>query len=186
VRFDVPAVVRREMRNASQFNRENVMRYLLIDRVRRLEPHRHITAVKCVALSEDIYSDHFPGFPVMPGAMLIESLAQAGTALLEVSSKLSKKALLVMVDQAKFRAFVHPGDQLVITMDVRSSDESVVQMDGAIRVDGQLVTDARLTFALKDPAQFYPPQTRFMMETLYDTWLKGAEIVGQTRPGDSR
>jgi len=156
------------------------MRYLLIDRIRRLEVNRHITAVKCVALSEDIYTDHFVGFPVMPGAMLIESLAQAGTALLEVSSNLSKKALLVMVDQAKFRTFVQPGDQLVITMDILSSDDSVVRMEGNIRVDGQLVMDARLTFALKEPAQFYPPKTRFLMETIYDIWLKGAEVVGKT------
>ena len=162
------------------------MRYLLIDRIRRLEVHRHVTAVKCVTLSEDIYSDHFPGFPVMPGAMLIESLAQAGTALLEVSSNLSKKAVLVMVDQAKFRSFVQPGDQLVITMDILSADDSVVQMEGNIRVEGQLVMNGRLTFALKEPAQFYPPKIRFMMETVYDTWLNGAEVVGKPGQEDSR
>ncbi len=85
------------------------MRYLLIDRIQQVEFEKQLLAIKNVALSEDVYSEHFFGFPVMPGALLIECLAQAGTALLEISSDFKKKALLVMVEHAKFRRFVHPG-----------------------------------------------------------------------------
>jgi enoyl-[acyl-carrier protein] reductase III len=70
------------------------MRYLLIDRIVRLEFNQQMLAIKNVALSEDVYSEHFVGFPVMPGALLIEALAQAGTALLEVSANLKKKETL--------------------------------------------------------------------------------------------
>jgi 3-hydroxyacyl-[acyl-carrier-protein] dehydratase len=61
------------------------MRYLMIDRVERIERGRRLTAVKNVSLSEDYFREHFIGSPVMPGALLIESLAQAATALLEIS-----------------------------------------------------------------------------------------------------
>jgi 3-hydroxyacyl-[acyl-carrier-protein] dehydratase len=95
------------------------MRYLLIDRIQRLECNKEVVAIKNVSLSEDIYADHFFGSLVMPGALLIESLAQAGTALLEVSANYGKKALLVMVDRAKFRCLIRPGDQLSVTCAVQ-------------------------------------------------------------------
>ena len=77
------------------------MRYLLIDRIEFLKVNDNIRAVKCITLSEDVFSDHFFGYPVFPGALLVEVIAQAGTALLEYSSDFQKKALLVMVDQTK-------------------------------------------------------------------------------------
>src|SRR5512140_2782338 len=98
------------------------MRYLLIDRVTDLEINRKLRAIKNAALSEDVYSDHFFGYPVMPGALMIESLAQAGTILLEVSCRWTQKAVLVMVEKAKFRSFVRPGDQLIIDMTLSSND----------------------------------------------------------------
>ena len=103
------------------------MRYLLIDRIQRLEFNKRILAIKNVALSEDIYSDHFFGFPVMPGALLIESVAQAGTALLEVSANYKKKALLIIVEQAKFRSLVQPGDQRAIFANRLSFDNHSAQ-----------------------------------------------------------
>lgn len=154
------------------------MRYLLIDRIKRLEFNKHLTAIKSVALSEDVFSDHFFGFPVMPGALLIESLAQAGTALLEVSTDFKKKALLVFLEQAKFRHFVLPGDQLLITVNVLSFDNDFVRMDGSIQVAERLVANARLTFALKDANEFYPPKTRHLMEAIYEFWLKDAQLIG--------
>lgn len=90
------------------------MRYLLIDKIKIMECNKKITAVKNVALSEDVFFDHFAGYPVMPGALQIEAVAQAATALPEVSSDFKSKALLNIVDKAKFRRLVKPGDQLLI------------------------------------------------------------------------
>lgn len=157
------------------------MRYLLIDRIERLEINKTLTAIKSVALSEDIYADHFVGSPVTPGAMLIESLAQAGTALLEVSNNFEKKALLVIVEQAKFRNLVRPGDQLLIAVAITSLSEDSAQMDGTIHVKDRLVTDARLTFALKPSKDFYPPRTRHLVDAIYETWLREAEIIGTVK-----
>lgn len=162
------------------------MRYLLIDRIQRLECNKEIVAIKNVALSEDIYTDHFFGSPVMPGALLIESLAQAGTALLEVSANYRKKALLVMVDKAKFRSLVRPGDQLIVTATVRSLENGHARLDGKIHVSDRLATDAELTFVLKNAEEFYPPRVKFLVDTLYEVWLKDAQLLGldQTREGE--
>jgi len=154
------------------------LRYLLIDRIQQVEFEKQLLAIKNVALSEDVYSEHFFGFPVMPGALLIECLAQAGTALLEVSSDFKKKALLVMVEHAKFRRFVHPGDQLSIAVNVISSDSPFISMDGTVHAAEHLVTDARLTFTHKEIGEFYPEKIKPMMDAVYRFWLKDAKLIG--------
>lgn len=154
------------------------MRYLFIDRILRLEANKQIITIKNVTLSDDVFLEHFVGYPVMPGALLIEALAQAGTALLEVSTHFKKKALPVMIDQAKFRALARPGDQLKIAATILSLDQTAAQMDGTIHAADKLVATAKLTFALKEADEFYPPQTRFWVDAVYDFWLKDAELIG--------
>ena len=152
------------------------MRYLLIDRIEYLVPQKHIRAIKSVALSEDVFSEHFFGFPVLPGALLIESLAQAGTALLEYSFQFEKKALLVMVDRAKFRDLVRPGDQLQIAANILSMDDQSAKMEGEIKVGEKIVMEGSLIFVLKDADQYYPKKSRHLMETIYDIWLENTVI----------
>jgi 3-hydroxyacyl-[acyl-carrier-protein] dehydratase len=154
------------------------MRYLLIDKIVKLEKDKNIEAIKCVSFSEDVFSDHFVGQPVMPGAMLIESLAQAGTALLEISRNFTQKALLVIVDQAKFREIVRPGCQLTIRASLISLTESAAQLDGTISRGDKLVMNARLTFALDSIEKFYPLKTKHMIESIYDYWLQDAKLIG--------
>lgn len=154
------------------------MRYLLIDRIHRLECNNLILAIKNVALSEDIYTEHFVGFPVMPGALLIECLAQAGTALLEVSAELKKKALLAIVDKAKFRLQVRPGDQLTISARVISMDQISAQVEGTVNVGDRLAVSAKLTFVLENSEKYYPPKVRHLVEAMYQVWLKDAELIG--------
>jgi len=154
------------------------MRYYLIDRVTYLEYDRSIRAIKSAALSEDVFADHFYGNPVLPGALQIESLAQAGTVLLELSSAYRHKAVLALIDRAKFRSVVRPGDQLHIELTVLSSEGGLVRTDGLIRVGEQVVTSARLTFSLQPIDDFYPPETRHLTELLYRNLLRGATVVG--------
>jgi 3-hydroxyacyl-[acyl-carrier-protein] dehydratase len=154
------------------------MRYYLIDRILQIDRYSQIIAIKNVALSEDIFVDHFVGFPVMPGAMQIESLAQAGTMLLEVSADFKKKALLVIIDQAKFRVLVRPGDQLLVTMNTISISSESAQLDGEIHVNDKLVTNARLTFALKAAEEFYLPKAKNLIEIAYNALLKEAKMIG--------
>ncbi|UCG72475.1 MAG: beta-hydroxyacyl-ACP dehydratase [Chromatiales bacterium] len=153
------------------------MRYLLIDRILFLQRHQKISALKNVALSEDVFADHFMGFPVMPGALMIEAAAQAGTALLEVSLDYKKKAILVMVERAKFRAMVTPGDQLQITGTMLSLDDSLARVGIEARVGEKLVMDGRLAMGLREPDQFYPPESMHVVKSVYECWLRHAELV---------
>jgi 3-hydroxyacyl-[acyl-carrier-protein] dehydratase len=154
------------------------MRYLMIDRVLRLERDESVRAIKNVALSEDVFSDHFPGAPVMPGSLLIEAAAQAGTALLEVSRDFQRKALLAMVDRAKFRAVVRPGDQLIIDARLLSESGDACHIATELRVGEVLVMDAKLIFKLESATRYYPERMRQFVESGYEIWLQDAEMVG--------
>lgn len=154
------------------------MRYLLIDKIKKIECNKHITAIKNVALSEDVFTDHFTGYPVMPGAMLIEAAAQAATALLETSADLKLKALLTIVDKAKFRKIVRPGDRLFINVKIISMQSDSAMLECEIKADEIPVMDGRLVFSLRPADEFYPPKTRVFIDSIYDFWLEGAERTG--------
>ena len=153
------------------------MRYLLIDRILRLEVGKRLVAVKNISLSEDFFTYHFVGSPVMPGALLIESMAQAATALLELSSDMRKKALLVMVDSPKFRTLLRPGDQLQITVTVASRDNDLVRTSASVKLGDLAAADAFLVFAMKDAEEFYPSRIRDWVDVMYEGWLRGAEVI---------
>jgi len=152
------------------------MRYILIDKVERVDYARRLRALKTVSRSEDYFTDHFPGAPIMPGALLIESMAQAGTALLELSEDLAVKALLVMVERAKFRALVRPGDNLVIDVALDSRDGSWARVNGTVRANGRTVADADLTFSINDVNAFYPEVFRSMIRMAYADLTRDAVI----------
>ena len=127
------------------------MRYFLLDRIVSLQPPERATAVKCVSLADDVFADHFPGHPVMPGALLIESMAQLGGVLVEATQRAKgrdRHALLTMVDRAKFREMVRPGDRLEVEAIGLAAREEGGQVRTTVHVDGKLAAEAELTFAL--------------------------------------
>lgn len=154
------------------------MRYLLIDKIKTIECNKKISAIKNVALSEDVFFDHFAGYPVMPGALIIEAAAQAATALLEVSSDFKSKALLTIVDKVKFRRLVKPGDQLLINVNIISMQDNSALLEGVITSGGKTVMDGRFVFSLKNADVFYPLKTRAFIESVYDFWLEDAVLIG--------
>lgn len=156
------------------------MRYLFIDKIKKIECNKSITAIKNVALSEDVFIDHFIGYPVMPGALQIETVAQAATALLEVSSNFKLKSILTIVEKAKFRKLVKPGDQLLVTANIISKDNESALIEGILKVNEKIVMDGRFVFSLREADKFYPVKTRFFIESVYDHWLEGAELIGFT------
>lgn len=158
------------------------MRFLFIDRIVSLTAHRDVVALKNVALSDEVFRDHFPGCPVMPASLLIESLHQAATVLLEVSSTFSRKALPVMLDRTKFRALVQPGDQLRIQVTLLSLETDSARLDGTIHVGDRLVASAGLTFSLQDADTFYPPHARAWVQSTYAYWLREATLSGVSLP----
>ena len=162
------------------------MRYIMIDRIDRMTVGSHIVATKSVALAEDVFADHFVGSPVMPGALMIESLAQAGTFLLEYPHKLRKKALLIMVERAKFRAVVRPGDQLKIELKVDQNDGDLVRTHGTIEGRKGMVAEATLVFHLTSSEEFYPPAMRDAIEAAFKIFFRDTEILPAPAGGDER
>lgn len=124
---------------------------LLVDVIEELEDDR-IVGIKNVTINEPFFSGHFPDFPVMPGVLIVEAMAQvAGVLVLgRIPDRKNKLVLLASVDQAKFRRPVVPGDQLRIEMKVVKRKASIAKMNGQATVNGVVVAEAELMCKLAD------------------------------------
>ena len=129
------------------------MRFFMIDRITRWEVGRVAEAIKNVALSEDFFDDHFPRRPILPGVLMIEGMAQLSGLLLEFSlkEKLGKnaKAILTVVERAKFRKPVRPGDTLTYRTELISVIENGGKVSAQALCDGQQVASTTLVFAFR-------------------------------------
>jgi 3-hydroxyacyl-[acyl-carrier-protein] dehydratase len=121
--------------------------FLLVDRVKELEPGRRIVAIKNVTINEPFFQGHFPGRPVMPGVLIVEAMAQAGGVLVFKSGESSGKSIVYMtgIDEAKFRRPVVPGDQLRFEIDVLKKRPPFWKMQGKAFVDNEMVCEAVVT-----------------------------------------
>jgi 3-hydroxyacyl-[acyl-carrier-protein] dehydratase len=125
--------------------------FLLVDRIVELEPER-IVGIKNVSYNEPMFTGHFPDFPVMPGVLIIEAMAQtAGVLVLKsIPDRQNKLVLLVAVENARFRRPVVPGDTLRMEMKVIKKKASVAKMAGVATVDGVVVAEAEVMCKLAD------------------------------------
>jgi 3-hydroxyacyl-[acyl-carrier-protein] dehydratase len=124
--------------------------FLLIDRVVEIERKQRIVALKSVTINEPFFAGHFPGFPIMPGVLIVEAMAQAGGALLltEVPDRDHMLMVFTGIEKARFRRPVVPGDQLRIEIQVMAWRMTAVRMQGTATVDGKRVCEATLSCAL--------------------------------------
>ena len=121
--------------------------FLLIDRVIEVDPDKRIVALKNVSINEPFFNGHFPGAPVMPGVLTIESMAQAGAVLglLEKNADLSQTLVYFMgIDEARFRRPIVPGDQMRIVVEVIRRKAIVWKMKGEVYVGSELAAEATL------------------------------------------
>jgi beta-hydroxyacyl-ACP dehydratase FabZ len=121
--------------------------FLLVDRVRELEPGRRIVGMKNVTFNEPFFQGHFPGRPIMPGVLILEAMAQVGGVLAfkSVPPSGSPVVYLTGVDKAKFRKPVVPGDQLRFEVEVLKQRPPFWKMQGKAYVESDLVCEAELT-----------------------------------------
>lgn len=128
--------------------------FLLIDRVLEIERKKKIVAIKNVTINEPFFAGHFPGFPIMPGVLIVEAMAQAGGALLltEVDDRSGKLIVFTGIERARFRRPVVPGDQLRLEVEMLSwkaiSSRIAVRIGGKGFVNGKLVCEATLSCQL--------------------------------------
>ena len=125
--------------------------FLLVDRIEELEADR-VVGIKNVTVNEPYFAGHFPDYPVMPGVLIIEAMAQvAGVLVLSgIPDRKNKLVLLAGVDGAKFRKPVRPGDQLRIEMKVLRSRATMAKVSGTATVNGAVVAEAEILCVLAD------------------------------------
>jgi len=122
------------------------MRFSLVDRIDSLEDGKSITAIKNLSLAEEYLADHFPGFPVEPGVLMLESMVQASAWLMRYSDGFQYSTVLLKEARAvRFNSFMQPGQTLNITSVIhrRSPRSYVFKASGS--VDGNSTVSARLT-----------------------------------------
>lgn len=134
--------------------------FLLVDCIVELEPER-IVGIKNVTYNEPWSMGHFPDFPVMPGVLVVEAMAQvAGVLVLKsIPDRDKKLVLLASIEQAKFRRPVRPGDQLRIEMKVGRRKASIAKMYGTASVNGAVVAEAEVMCKLADKEAAPPPES---------------------------
>lgn len=119
------------------------MRSLLVDKIVTYEKGRAITGIKNVTMSENFLQDHFPNFPVMPGVLQLEAVAQLASWLIFATTDFMKKAKLTSIKSVKFKDFIIPGDQMTITLQLSSQEALKAAFNAKIFVNDKIKTDIR-------------------------------------------
>ncbi len=122
--------------------------FLLVDRIEEFEPESWLTALKNISLNEPFFQGHFPEYPVMPGVLIIEALAQAGGLLILKSvEQVPSNAIFLFsgIEKARFRKPVYPGDQMVLQVRQVRHKINLWKMDAQALVHGETAAQATLT-----------------------------------------
>ena len=126
--------------------------FLMVDQIVEMEKLKRIVGIKNVTINEDYFAGHFPGKPIMPGVLIVESMAQTGglLLLLEIPERESKLLYFVAIDDARFRRPVVPGDQLRVEVTVLNFRGDFCKLQGKATVDGELAAEAILMCKMVD------------------------------------
>lgn len=162
------------------------MRFVLFDRIVEFKKGQELVLLKNVTQSEDYFTDHFPGFPIVPGSIILGGFEQGSELLLAASHDFSFRPVLKSLSRASFRHFVLPGDQLKITLTLDATLPA--QVKAIAQVEGRKVADARLKFFLERPdgdaraleacerlKHFYGLLTSSPLSKVWDLWEKQNE-----------
>lgn len=120
--------------------------FLLVDRILDIEPGVKITGIKNVTINEEFFQGHFPGYPIMPGVLIIEAMAQvAGILAFRSGATTGKSVYFMSIEKAKFRKPVVPGDQLKLEVSVIQHRGNVWKFSGHAIVDDKVTAEAEFT-----------------------------------------
>ncbi|MFG0213112.1 3-hydroxyacyl-ACP dehydratase FabZ [Brevibacillus porteri] len=123
--------------------------FLLVDKIEELELGKKAVGIKNVTVNEPFFQGHFPGYPVMPGVLIVEALAQVGAvAMLSMEEHQGKIGLFAGIDEFRFKDQVKPGDTLVLEVELTRVRGTVGKGHGKAMVNGKVVAEGGLMFAL--------------------------------------
>jgi 3-hydroxyacyl-[acyl-carrier-protein] dehydratase len=121
------------------------MRFTLVDRIVELSPGERITALKNLSMAEEYLADHFPGFPVMPGVLMLEAMTQASAWLIRASEDFAHSTVVLKeARNVKYANFVQPGQTLTITAEIIDQNERQTRLKASGTVEGNATVSARL------------------------------------------
>lgn len=124
--------------------------FLLVDKVVEIEEETKVVAIKNVSVNEPFFQGHFPDYPVMPGVLILEALAQTGAiAVLGIEENKGKIGFLAGVDKCRFKRQVKPGDQLRLEVEIIRMKGPIGKGKAVATVDGEVACQAEITFAIK-------------------------------------
>ncbi|MEQ1693553.1 MAG: UDP-3-O-acyl-N-acetylglucosamine deacetylase [Gemmatimonas sp.] len=155
----VRALVQHAVREPAVYTIEDIMQvlphrypFLLVDRILDIEEGKRIVGIKNVTINEPFFQGHFPGHPIMPGVLIVESMAQVGGMLLmrSITDPTSKVVYFMSLDNIKFRRPVRPGDQLRLDLEVVQQRGMTCRMKGVATVDGLVVAEAEMAAVVRD------------------------------------
>lgn len=133
------------------------MRFTLLDRIVELEPGSRIQALKHLSLAEEYLADHFPGFPVMPGVLMLQAMTEAGAWLVRVSEDFAHSVVLLKEAQnVRYGSFVEPGQTLVVAAEITKQDGRLTTLKARGLVDDQPTVSARLVLERYNLAEADP------------------------------
>jgi UDP-3-O-[3-hydroxymyristoyl] N-acetylglucosamine deacetylase/3-hydroxyacyl-[acyl-carrier-protein] dehydratase len=155
----VRALMQHAAREPAVYTIEDIMQvlphrypFLLVDRILDIEDGKRIVGIKNVTINEPFFQGHFPGHPIMPGVLIVESMAQVGGMLLmgSLADPASKVVYFMSLDNIKFRRPVRPGDQLRLELELVQQRGMTCRMRGVATVDGQVVAEADMAAVVRD------------------------------------
>jgi 3-hydroxyacyl-[acyl-carrier-protein] dehydratase len=154
------------------------MRFHLIDRIEEVCYPKYITGVKCITLADDVFNEHFPGYPIFPGTLILEGMAQLGGSFFELIMKENKipvrRSVLVIVREAKFKKPAVPGDKILYRAEVLDMQDDY----GAVRVkasiDEESCAESELLFSFVDVTSENLQKSR---QEMYDICMKNTRVI---------
>ncbi|AUR52559.1 3-hydroxyacyl-ACP dehydratase FabZ [Aquella oligotrophica] len=126
---------------------------LLVDKVISHDGAKHIKALKNVTMNEEFFTGHFPGFPVMPGVLMIEAMAQVSGILFGLiygMQKENEQSFFASIDKARFKRQVIPGDQLIFDIELLKVTRGIAKFQAVATVEGQVAAEAEIMIARRE------------------------------------